>query len=267
VTAKEDTLMVDFDPGPPAAIADHFAALPSYAPHRDLFWYDWGPVFYRGRLDGTARLLAIASDPGPTERIAGRTLVGDAGQRVQGFLSKLGLNHSYTLVNAFAYALHPSRSWEALPLLAEPAHRQWRNQLLDQISGPGLQAVVAFGVNAREALHQWDTHPDVRLFEIPHPSSHDTTELLDQWRDAITQLREIITPDPGADTSTPNYGTTFEETDYSRIQAVDLPFGLPSWVGDDSWGRAASPRHNNSVERPSTEPDHTLIWQAPTDLP
>ena len=102
--------MVGYDPGPPPALAAHFAALPSYADQRDLFWYDWGPVFYRGRLDRSARVLGIASDPGPTERIACRTLVGDAGQRVQGFLSKLGLTHSYVLVNAFPYALHPSRA-------------------------------------------------------------------------------------------------------------------------------------------------------------
>jgi hypothetical protein len=53
-----------------------------------------------------------------------------------------------------------------------------------------------------------------------------------------------------------------EEADYSRIPAADLPFGLPSWVRDDSWGRVANPRHNNSVERPSTEPDHTHLASA-----
>lgn len=260
-------MTVDFDPGPPAAVARHLAAVPSYAAHRDLFWYDWGPVFYRGRLNGTARLLGIASDPGPTERIVGRTLVGDAGQRVQGFLTRLGLNRGYALVNAFAYALHPSRSWQALPLLAQPDHQDWRNRLFDQITGPELQAIVAFGVNAREALHQWHTRPDVPTFEIPHPSSPNTTDLLDRWRDAITQLRGIVTPDVGGDTTSPNYGTTFEETDYSSIPRTDLPFGLPSWVGDDGWGRAAVPRHNNSVSRPSADPDHTLVWQAPTNLP
>ena len=83
--------MVSFDKGPPAAVANHFAKLPDIAPeHRELFWYDWGPVFYRGRLDRRSRLLGIASDPGPTERVVGRTLVGDAGQRVQGFLERLG---------------------------------------------------------------------------------------------------------------------------------------------------------------------------------
>lgn len=113
--------MPDYDPGPPARLARHFASVPSYSPHRDLFWYDWGPVFYRGRCNGTAKLLGIASDPGPTERIACRTLVGDAGQRVQGFLAKLGLTQGYLLINAFAYALLPStptrrrRCWPRMP--------------------------------------------------------------------------------------------------------------------------------------------------------
>jgi uracil-DNA glycosylase len=102
-------IMVEYDPGPPPQVADHLDKVPSYAAHQDLFWYDWGPIFYRGRLDRSAKLLCIASDPGPTERIAGRTLVGDAGQRVQGFLSKLGLTRSYVCVNAYTYALLPSR--------------------------------------------------------------------------------------------------------------------------------------------------------------
>jgi uracil-DNA glycosylase len=260
--------LADFDPGPPAALARHFAAVPGYAPeHRALFWYDWGPVFYRGRLDATGRFLGIASDPGPTERIVGRTLVGDAGQRVQGLLNKLGLNRSYVLVNAFPYAVHPSASNKARPLLAEPAHLTWRNHLFDAITGPNLQVIVAFGGNAQAAVHLWDTAPQVRVFEVPHPSAHDTADLLTQWRTALPKIREVVTPDPGQDASQPNYGTTFQEADYARIPPGDLPFGLPSWLGDDSWGRMATPRHNNSVERPSTDPDHTLIWHAPISNP
>jgi len=82
-------------------------------------------------------VLCIASDPGPTERIAGRTLVGDAGQRVQGFLTKLGLTHSYALVNAYAYALLPSRAMSAIPILSEPAHQTWRNALFSMVVGHG----------------------------------------------------------------------------------------------------------------------------------
>jgi uracil-DNA glycosylase len=99
----------EFDRGPSAELAQHFAGVPD-PPDKSDFWFDWGPIFYRGRLDGSARVLCVASDPGPTERVAGRSLVGSAGQRVQGLLAKLGLTRSYVCLNAWAYALHPSRA-------------------------------------------------------------------------------------------------------------------------------------------------------------
>jgi hypothetical protein len=75
----EATMAITFDPGaPPATVFDkgpladlarHFAAVPGYqiatADHRDLFWWDWGPAFYRGRLNKTAKVIGIASDRVP----------------------------------------------------------------------------------------------------------------------------------------------------------------------------------------------------------
>ena len=58
----------DFDRGPTAQLAGHFGGVAD-APVKGDFWFDWGPVFYRGRLDGSARVLCVASDPGPTERV------------------------------------------------------------------------------------------------------------------------------------------------------------------------------------------------------
>ncbi len=199
--------MIEFDPGPTKALARHLDDMPSYADKRELFWYDWGPIFYRGRLNGSARLLGIASDPGPTERIAGRTLVGDAGQRVQGFLSKLGLTRSYVLVNAYAYALHPSRAPDARPLLSQNDHRRWRNKLYDMVSGSDLEAIVAFGGEAQAALDLWDDRPDVPVFELPHPSSRNPNTLVNRWRAGIDDLRAIVTPDSDGDPLPPNYGT------------------------------------------------------------
>lgn len=259
--------MVDFDPGPPAEVADHLAAVPSYAAHRELFWFDWGPIFYRGRLDGSARVLCIASDPGPVERVAGRTLVGDAGQRVQGFLSKLGLTRSYALLNAYAYALLPSRAQQAIPLLAEPAQRTWRNALFSMVAGTELQAVVAFGQQARIALDHWDDAPDVPTFEVPHPSSRDAARLVGEWRDAIAELRTVVTPDPDGDASGPSYGTKFAERDYTAIPRADLPFGVPPWLGDDHAGRTGRPRRRNTVERDPDDLMHTIIWRAPASPP
>jgi uracil-DNA glycosylase len=256
-------IMVEFDPGPPAEVAEHFDRVPSYASHRDLFWYDWGPVFYRGRLDGSARLLCIASDPGPTERIAGRTLVGDAGQRVQGFLSKLGLTRSYTCVNAYAYALLPSRSMSAIPILSETEQLSWRNELFSMIIGPELQAIVTFGLQARIAVEQWTTAPAVMIKKVPHPSSRAALKLITEWRSAVADLRTVITPDPDGVNSGLNYGEQFSESDYAPIPRGDLPFGVPSWLGDDARGRQSRPKRRNTVERDPTDLLHTLIWRAP----
>ena len=56
--------MVEVDAGPPPELGAIFVRVPDYGPFRDFFWFDWGPTFYRGRLDGSARVLCVASDPG-----------------------------------------------------------------------------------------------------------------------------------------------------------------------------------------------------------
>jgi hypothetical protein len=69
------------------------------------FRTEWGAVFHRGRLDGSARLLVIGQDPAQHEIIVRRTLVGGAGHRVQGFVAKLGLTCSYVMVNTYVYSV------------------------------------------------------------------------------------------------------------------------------------------------------------------
>ena len=100
---------------------------------------------------------------------------------------------------------------------------------------------MAFGGNAHVALDLWEGKPDVPTFKVPHPSSHNTAALLEQWRTAIPDLRAAVTPDPDGTQGGANYGSTFKESDYQAIPAGDLPFGLPTWVGDDAWGRRAKP--------------------------
>lgn len=255
--------MGEFDPGPPQPFHDLFDNVPDYRPVREHFWFDWGPVFYRGRLDGTARVLCVASDPGPTERLAGRTLVGDAGQRVQGFLVKLGLTRSYVCLNAFSYALIPSHGKAGRAIVADPDQTTWRNQVFDAVKTPELQAVVAFGTFAHQAVDLWPGRTGLMVAKVPHPSSRDATVLLDSWRTTIAELRGVATPDQDGESTRPNYGTSFHESDYARIPPRDLPFGVPAWLGDDAWGRSATPRHNNSVRRPARDDRHTLTWVAP----
>jgi uracil-DNA glycosylase len=250
-----------FDKGPPAEFARLFAEVPD-PPEKKDFWFDWGPIFYRGRLDGSARVLCIASDPGPTERIAGRSLVGNAGQRVQGFLAKLGLAHSYVCLNAWAYALHPSAAGDEEKKLRDEAQTKWRNRLYDLATSSRLEAIVAFGGMAQEALRLWDNPPSATVVEIPHPSSRNEKTLLDGWRQAVLDLRGAVTPDPDGSNTGPNYGAKFSEADYAAIPAADLPFGAPHFLGDDAWVRTSG-HSQNSVERPSPDDGHTLLWHAP----
>ena len=78
-----------FDPGygeePIRSLVSSYPGAVAYP--ADGFRLEWGPVFHRGRLDGTARVLVIGQDPAQHETIARRILVGEAGHRLQGFLS------------------------------------------------------------------------------------------------------------------------------------------------------------------------------------
>jgi uracil-DNA glycosylase len=258
--------MDTFDSGPPVAFAAHFNALPDYTPIKDNFWYDWGPVFYRGRLDGSAKVICVASDPGPSERIACRTLVGNAGQRVQGFLNKIGITSSYVCVNGFAYALFPGSLGKGIKALSLPEQVAWRNKLFDMLKTQAVQAVIAFGTVAQTAVELWPQASGLKVENTYHPSYHTTTpgsekKMLTDWNRVVNELRAVVTPDPGAKTDLPLYGDKFAEEDYAPIPKTDLPFGLPDWFGDDKWFRAH--KGMNSVSRPSPDDRHTLVWKAP----
>jgi len=258
--------MANYDSGPPANFENHFNSLPDYGPIKDNFWFDWGTVFYRGRLDGSAKIICVASDPGPTERIACRTLVGDAGQRVQGFLSKIGISKSYVCVNGFAYALFPGKLSKGIVALGRPEQVAWRNKLFDLLKTPAVKAVIAFGEVAQKAVDLWPGSAGLTIEKTFHPSYHTTTpgsekKMLTDWNRVVSDLRGIITQDAGTPANGPLYGVKFSEADYAPIPKMDLPFGLPDWFGDSAWFRAH--RGSNSASRPSPDDRHTLKWKAP----
>src|SRR5215468_5666725 len=98
----------DYDPG---YGAEPFRTLCTEYPESDVypaaeFRLEWGPIFHRGRLDGSARILVIGQDPSAHESFVRRILVGEAGQRTQGFLAKLGIDRSYVMVNTFLYSVY-----------------------------------------------------------------------------------------------------------------------------------------------------------------
>jgi hypothetical protein len=267
------------DKGPTGAMKTFMDSVPDYRAEvgdTDTFWYAFGPVLYRGRLDGSARLLGIASDPGPAECLPfmRRTLVGDSGQKTQGFLAKLGLARSYVLVNAFAVALHPGKAAKGRHLLANNAAlKVWRHGFFDRLlAGGGVQAIVAFGDHAQAAYDLWAASnsavAQVPVVKIPHPAAVDrdgsgNDAALKKWTRAVTRLRGFITPDAEASARGPNYGSYVTENDYARIPRWDLPAAAPPYAGDDSWGRAATPQHNNCCARPRPDDAVSLLLSPP----
>ena len=55
---------MEWDPGPPAVINTIFeqAPLNEYKGKPNRFRLEWGPMYYRRRLDGSAKLIVIGQD-------------------------------------------------------------------------------------------------------------------------------------------------------------------------------------------------------------
>src|SRR3954452_8770334 len=128
--------MSTFDPG---YGNEPYTTLVREAPGREVFPPDdfrveWGPVFHRGRLDDTARVLALGQDPAAHEAIARRILVGEAGQRAQAFLRRLGITRSYVMINAFLYSFVSRGSGNRHS--DDPAILAYRNRWLDALLRP-----------------------------------------------------------------------------------------------------------------------------------
>src|ERR671935_146941 len=136
------------------------------------FRLEWGPVFHRGRLDGTARVLVVGQDPAQHETIARRILVGEAGHRLQGFLFKLGIDRSYVMINTFLYCLFGQGGAAGKSNVTGIVN--YRHKWLDAIfDHEPIEAVVALGVLAGQGGGEWSATPKgprgpAGLGEIPH---------------------------------------------------------------------------------------------------
>jgi len=234
--------MPEFDPGPTGAFATHWDNRPNYNAIKARFRMNWGPIYYRGRLDGTARVIMIGQDPAADENVARRILVGSAGQRVQGFLRKLGLTKSYVMVNTFLYGLKGQIDAEAKTISASASIKNWRNQLLDLLKTGQTQAVIAFGTGAHQVVDLWPGASGLFVAKPLHPSFRDDGQLRADWNTWLPQIRPNVTPDAGVTPDTTPYtGTTFKKADLGDIPPRDLPFGVPKWMGTGDMAWRTSP--------------------------
>ena len=201
------------------------------------FRVEWGPIFHRGRLDGSARLLVIGQDPAQHEAAVRRVLIGEAGHRLQGFLSKLGLDRSYVIVNTSLYSAFNQPAAQAhMNDAAIVAYRhQWLNALL---VGSGVEAVVALGNWADAAWQTWKATPagtaNTAFYQkITHPTAPRTAAalvtMLQNWNTGLQHLHAHLAH---VDTVKPLvlYGAAFLPAELVEIPEGDLPPGIPAWM-------------------------------------
>jgi hypothetical protein len=246
----------DFDPGyglePFRTLCANFPDETVY-PSSD-FRVEWGPIFHRGRLDGSARLLVIGQDPAAQESIARRILVGTAGHRLQGFLEKLGLNRSYVMMNTFLYSVYGQFSGEKHK--DDVAIAKYRHRWLDALLvGSKVRAVLALGRLADLAWQQYRETPKGKTLQVAYqhvthptqpesgsqgdPAKHDElmATMLQGWNAALDVLRPAITQ-PDSPQPQTHYGAAFTPAELVEIPECDLPPGAPPWMrASEGWAR------------------------------
>ena len=264
-----------FDPGPVgepfASLVDAYPGPEAYPP--DSFRVEWGPIFHRGRLDGSARLLVIGQDPAQSEAIVRRILVGEAGHRAQGLMAKLGFNRSYLMINTFLYSVYGQtggdRHKNDQPIV------DYRNRWLQAIFGANqIEAVLALGALADDAWQKWKQTPAGEGFSpayqhVTHPTEPESASggnpakfraaiaaMLQNWNRALAALHPLI-KNPDTPTALVPYGQDFAPGERVEIPEFDVPAGVPDWMrSPHAWAKrvgrtAAAKRANITITIPS----------------
>jgi hypothetical protein len=237
-----------FDPGP---VGEPFLSLVEGYPGADVypsaaFRVEWGPIFHRGRLDGSARLLVIGQDPAQSETVVRRILVGEAGHRTQGLIAKLGFDHSYLLVNTFLYSVYGQTGGEQHK--NDAAIVDYRNRWLDAIFASNqIEAVLALGSLADDAWQKWKATPAGQAHSpgyehVTHPTQPESSSggdpaklkqaiaaMLENWNQALTRLHPLI-EHPDVSGPLVPYGDAFAPNDRVEIPEFDVPAGIPHWM-------------------------------------
>jgi hypothetical protein len=261
----------------PGYAREPYATLVANYPGKDVhpvkdFRIEWGPVFHRGRLDGSARILIIGQDPAQHEMVLRRILVGTAGKRVHGFLKRLGFNRSYVLINAFLYSVfgQGGGSRQIKNAAIASYRNKWIKAILDSSQ---IEAVVAFGGLANKAWDQWLVstdaagRPALPFQALTHPtwpesSSRSKAEheaaietLLARWNEGLRQLKPKISR-PDFSTPLSLYGKKFLPADLPDLPPDDLPAGMPEWMlSEESWAEREG--SNSDLKR------RTIYMRAP----
>jgi len=223
----------EHDEGPPAGSgwAELFAQTPNYRGlgkavlNREAFRWHHGPMFYRGRLDGSAKVMLVGQEGAQDESLSHRSFTGGTGARMQHFLHHLGLDRSYLYLNSFVYPIFGQYTPDLRPLAQDPrspifAHRK---QIFDKAAVDGdIRLIVAVGKAAKESVASWIE---------AHGGTADPDHLESAVRGSLpARLRFVGVLHPGA-AAAGGGSTAAIKADFQR--AIDLVKGFIA--ADASW--------------------------------
>jgi uracil-DNA glycosylase len=234
------------DPGPPASSgwAELFAETPNYrglgkaVVGREAFRWHHGPMFFRGRLDGSARVVLVGQEGAQDESLSHRSFTGGTGARMQHFLLHIGLDRSYLFLNSFVYPIFGQYTPDLRPLAQDTrspivAHR---HRIFDKaiVSGD-VRLVVAVGRAAKESVATW-----VKA----HGGTADPDRLHQASLGSLpSRLRLVGVLHPGG--ASGGGGTSAIQADFRR--AVNL---IKGWLDDDSGWLPADPGVPRNLSAP-----------------
>jgi uracil-DNA glycosylase len=257
----------EHDPGPTTASgwAALFAETPNYRGlgravlGREAFRWHHGPMFFRGRLDGSAKVVLVGQEGAQDESLSHRSFTGGTGARMQHLLRHLGLDRSYVFLNSFVYPIFGQYTDDLRPLAQDRRSPivTHRHRILDKAVVDGdVRLVVAVGRAAKESIATWigahggSANPErldqaslgslparLRVVGVVHPGSAaggSTSAIRADFQRACDLVRQRVEADPGWLPTDPGVARNLAAPFQYRSAAIpyrDFPFGTCPRLG------------------------------------
>jgi len=223
----------EYDPGPPGNLrwAELFSQTPNYRAFgktvlgREVFRWQFGPVFYRGRLQEQAvKVLVVGQDGAQDESLAHRSFTGGTGARMQYFLDYIGITESYLFLNTFIYPIAGQYNEGMASLAQDPQYPivKHRHDLFNYVLDVNdVHLVVAVGNAAKESVVNWVRSrggscsqgaadvslctgsalgPDTKIVGVMHPGAAgqggSSAAILADFKKALAKIKAWMDADP-----------------------------------------------------------------------
>ena len=119
-------------------------------------------MFFRGRLDGPAKVVVVGQEGAQDESLSHRSFTGGTGAHMQHLLRHVGLDRSYLFLSFFVYPLFGQYADDLRPLAQDRRSPivSHRHRILDKAVVDGdVRLVVAVGRAGQGVDRHLDRRP------------------------------------------------------------------------------------------------------------